>query len=70
MSVCACVCECVCVCVCVFLSICPCIAGMPGAHGGQKSVSDPLELELQTVVSHRVDSRNRAWAFCKNSKCS
>ncbi|KRY97581.1 hypothetical protein T11_4401 [Trichinella zimbabwensis] len=25
---------------------------MPGAHGGQKRASDPLELELQMVVSH------------------
>ena len=32
------ICVCVCVCVC-------------GVHGGQKRVSDPLELELQVVVS-------------------
>ena len=25
--------------------------GLPGAHGGQKRVLDPIELELQTVVS-------------------
>ena len=24
------------------------------AHGGQKKVSDPLELELQLVLSHQV----------------
>ena len=27
---------------------------MPGAYGGWKRVLEPLELELQTVVSHRV----------------
>ena len=27
---------------------------MPGAHGGQKKVSDPLELELKVVVSFYV----------------
>lgn len=26
--------------------------------GGQKRVSDPLELELQVIVSHHVDARN------------
>lgn len=27
---------------------------MPGAYRGQKRVSDPLELELQEVVSHLI----------------
>ena len=27
---------------------------MPGVHRGQKSASNPLELDLQMVVSHRV----------------
>lgn len=31
---------------------------MPGALGGQKTVSEPLELELQVVVSHHVGARN------------
>ena len=29
-----------------------CTMYMPGAYGGQKRVSDALELELQVVVSH------------------
>ena len=40
---------CLFVCVCVGVPLC-----VPGAGGGQKRVSDPLELELQTVVSHFV----------------
>lgn len=27
---------------------------MPGAHGGQKRESDPLELEMRIVVNHHV----------------
>lgn len=27
---------------------------MPGNHGDQKKASDPQDLELQTVVSHRM----------------
>lgn len=29
-----------------------------GPHGGQKRVSDPSELELQTFVSCHVNARN------------
>lgn len=28
---------------------------VPGAHGHQKRVSDPLALELQLVVSHLIE---------------
>lgn len=35
-----------------------CPIGMPGAHGGQKSVLDALELGLQMVVSHHVGAGN------------
>ena len=37
--------------------------GVPGAHRGQKRASDPLELELQMVVSHQVGSRNGTWVL-------
>ena len=29
---------------------------MPGAHGDQKEISGPLELEFQMVVNHCVDA--------------
>ena len=38
------------------LHVCLCTTYMPGAYGVQKRVLDPLELELQTVVSHHVDA--------------
>lgn len=38
--------------------MCVCVA--PGAHRGQKRESNPLELELQTVV-------NQNEVFCKSS---
>lgn len=31
-----------------------CTTRVPGAHGGKKKASDPLEMELQTIVSHHV----------------
>lgn len=31
---------------------------MPGAHRGQITESDPLEMEFQMVVSHHVHARN------------
>lgn len=36
-------------CVCVFVCMC-----RPGTFGGQKRMSDPLELKIQMVVSHQV----------------
>ena len=35
---------------------------------GQKRASDPLELELQMVVSHHVGVRNCTWVLCKSRK--
>jgi hypothetical protein len=32
---------------------------VPGAHGRQESVSDSLELELQTVINHHVSAQNQ-----------
>jgi hypothetical protein len=52
-----CVCVCVCVCVC-------------GAHTSQKRASDPLEPELEMVVSYCVGSRNHTWVLWKSSQCS
>lgn len=36
-----------------------------GALGCQKSKTDPLELELQMLVSHHVDSGNETWVLRK-----
>lgn len=36
-----------------------CATCLPSAHEGQKRVSDPLRLELQTVVRHQVGARNQ-----------
>ena len=48
-----CVYACVCVCVCVCVRVCACVHKLHtcSAHGGQKGALDPLELELQVVVS-------------------
>jgi hypothetical protein len=39
--------------------VCVCITWMANAYGGQKRALDPLELELETVVSCHVYARNR-----------
>lgn len=36
------------------LHVCMRIICVPGVHGGQKTVSNTLEMELQRVVSHHV----------------
>lgn len=36
------------------LYVCLCTSFVPGGYAGQKTVSDPLELELQTAVSGQV----------------
>ena len=41
---------------------------MLGALRGWKRVSDPLELELWVMVSHRVSGRNQTWVLCKSNK--
>jgi hypothetical protein len=38
--------------------------------GGQKRVLDPLELELQTAVSHHVGAGTYIYVLRKNSQCS
>lgn len=45
-----------------------CAMCVPGACRGQKRVSDPLELELQMVVSHNAGAGNRPWNFWYSSQ--
>ncbi|MEJ1282499.1 hypothetical protein NN561_013457 [Cricetulus griseus] len=44
-----------------------CIVCMPGDFGGQKRESDPVELELQMILSFRAGTGNQAWVFYKSS---
>lgn len=37
---------------------------------GQKAASDPLELELQMIVSLHMDAGNGTQDFYKGSRCS
>jgi hypothetical protein len=41
---------------------------MFSVHGGQKSMSDLLELQLQVVVSCCVDAGNKTRVLCKSNK--
>lgn len=50
-------CMYVCKCVCMYTMCVPC------ACGGQKKASNPLELNLETVVSHHVAAGNWTWVF-------
>lgn len=43
---------------------------MLGSHGGQKTASDPLEPELQMVMSYCVGAGNQTWVVCKSNKSS
>lgn len=45
-------------------------ACVPGVHGSQKRALDPLELELQTIVSHLAGSGNQTQVLYSNNKCS
>lgn len=47
-----------------------CTIYVPDDHAGQKRVSDNLEMELQTVVSHHMGAGNLTQVLCKNNKCS
>jgi hypothetical protein len=40
-----------------YMRVCLCTTFMPGAIRGQARISDPLDLELQIVVSLRVHAR-------------
>lgn len=56
-------------CVCMFYAYECLLAGMClyRVHPELSVLSDPLELELEVIVSHCVGARNRTQAFC-NSK--
>lgn len=41
-----------------------------GALGGQKSVSNPLELELNMIMSGHVGSGNQTWFLWKSNQCA
>lgn len=43
---------------------------MPDAHGGKKRVTNPLELELQMIMSYHVGVVNQTLLFFKSEKCS
>lgn len=43
---------------------------VPGARGGQKSLSESLELELQTVVSQHVGAGIEPQVLYRDSQCS
>jgi len=43
---------------------------MVGTHRCQKRTSDPLELELQTLIRHHVYAADKTWILWKKSKCS
>lgn len=40
---------------------------MPGAHGSQRRVSDPLVLELHMVVSYHMGARNKSGSSARAS---
>lgn len=37
-------------------------------YRGEERVTDHLELELQMVAGHHLDTRRQIWVFCKSSK--
>lgn len=47
-----------------------CALSACSTYGGPKRAAEPLELELQQVVSLYVGARNQVQALCKNSRCS
>lgn len=54
---------------CVCLPVCMhCVTYMPDAHGGKKRELDPLELELQIILSQHVRGGNQTQVSCKSNK--
>lgn len=53
------------ICISVCLRVCLLKTCVPCAGGGKKKVLDPLELELQTLVSCQMDARNWTWILDK-----
>lgn len=54
-------------CVCFHLYVYMCTMCMPDSHRGRRKTLDLLELGLQMVVKHHVDTENWTWVFCKDS---
>ena len=52
-----------------FACVCAYVSYVSGGHGSQNKASDPLELDLQAVVSHYMDAGSQTWILYKNSKC-
>lgn len=44
-----------------------CAMPMPGTLRGQKLALDPLELELQVIISYHVGTGNQTLVLCKSS---
>lgn len=57
-------------CMSVCLHVCMCSVCGHDIHGGQKGVSDPLELEIKTLVGCHMGAGNRPWVLCRSSQCS
>lgn len=53
-----------------FVCVCVCATFTHDAHRGQKRALDPLDLDLQMVVSHHVHAANLLWVLWKSSQCS
>lgn len=53
----------------ICLHVCLHVGLMPGAHRGEKKVSDPQQLEFRMVVNHPVGTRNCTQGLCKSSQC-
>lgn len=49
------------------LYMCLCITYRPGACGVRKRLTDPLELDLQMVLSHHVGTRDKIQVICKKT---
>lgn len=54
----------------ICLYVCLYTVCMLSACGGQKRTSDPLEPELQMVVTHHVGAGNQTWDLWKSSQSS
>lgn len=47
------------------LHVCICTTCVSIVHGGQKKLSNPLELKLQIIVIRHVGAGNQIWVLCK-----
>lgn len=54
----------------IMLSAYVCAPCVCNAHRGQKLVEDPLELELELVVSSHMYTETPIQVLLKNSQCS